>query len=297
MPNTPVQAAGEAMPTVTLESLMDRYQSAVNAANNLPYPLQDTVEEAELLASSEAFDGVTIAPSSYQGMVQAVRLAAKEIEDFPSSTILDAAVSGIHLFVEERETELPVERVERLARELAETLPNWAGGSYMAMVYPEGDGRGYWFRHISHGASSTDALGKLRSLMDEAATILVKYPELNIERIAVNEHGVHTFLKVPGVPPRAPVDPLLATIQEFHSGLTRFNELEKETVTQADEDRLVAETYGGPIDRLYDWDAPAVTLEGAIEALKLMKQQDVFSDRLGESMARAVLSFLEGAKA
>lgn len=193
------------------------------------------------------------------------------------------------------EHELPVERVERLARELAETLPNWAGGSYMAMVYP--DVRGFWFRHISHGASSSDALGKLRSLMEEAGTVLVKHPELNIERIAVNEHGVHTFIKVPSVPARAPIDPLLAKIQEYHSGYERFQTLEKDTVTQEDEDGLVEETYGRPMDQLTKWDTPAVTVEGAIAALKLMEVSDVFCDVLGKSMSRAVLSFLEGAKA
>ena len=192
--------------------------------------------------------------------------------------------------------ELPVDRVERLARELAETLPKWAGGNYMAMVYPEGDGRGFWFKHISSGESSSNALGQLRSLMYEAGTILAKHPEINIERIAVNQYGIHTFIKVPEIS-RGPIDPLLATIQEYRSGVERFSALEKSTVTQENEARLVEETYGPLMDQLINWNTPAVSVEGAIAALKLMEESDVFSDVMGETMSRAVLSFLEGAKA
>lgn len=296
MPNT-IPAAGEAMPTVSLESLMQQYKAADVLVNNLPHPLQDSPEEAVFHAAISAFEDVAVTLSSHEGMMEALRLAVKENEDFATSSISKVATVAALAFLEERETELPVERIERLAGELAETLPKWAGGSYMAMVYPEGDGRGYWFRHISHGESSTEALGKLRSLMDEAATILVKYPELNIDRIAVNEHGVHTFIKVPSVPPRAPIDPLLAKIQEYHSGYELFQALEKDTITQENEDQLVTETYGRPMDQLTKWDSPAVTVEGAIAALKFMEVSDVFSDVLGKTMTRAVISFLEGAKA
>lgn len=64
---------------------------------------------------------------------------------------------------ETTEDELPVDRVERLARELAETLPKWAGGNYMAMVYPEGDGRGFWFRSLARAENdnATDPLLKV----------------------------------------------------------------------------------------------------------------------------------------
>lgn len=295
MPNTTVQAAGEAMPTVTLEALMADYVSAMEAVTAHPGSIEKTPVEAALLAAVDALAKTTAGPSSYEGMMQAIRLAGQEVEDFSGSDMGETLVKGVLAFLEEREMELPVERIERLAGELAETLPKWAGGSYMAMVYPEGDGRGYWFRHILHGASSTDALGKLRSLMDEAATILVKHPKLNIERIAVNEHGVHTFIKVPEVPARPPVDPLLTKIKDFQAGLERLRSI-KDTITTENEERLVAETYGPLLDQLTEWDAPAVTLEGAIEALKLMKQQDVMNDPLGEAMRCAVLSFLEGVK-
>lgn len=193
-------------------------------------------------------------------------------------------------------TELPVDKVQRLAADLSKALVAWTGGSYMALVYPEGDNRGYWFRHIKHAENATDAFGKLRSLAHEAGSIVAMYPELNIERIAVNEHGVHTFLRTPGVPPRGPIDPLLSTILEYRSGLERLNEL-KSLITPENEDRLVGETYGPYEEKLMKWDTPAVTVEGAIEALKLMEESDVFIDTLGEKMSRAVLSFLEGLRA
>jgi hypothetical protein len=40
-------------------------------------------------------------------------------------------------------------RVDDLAFELAQTLSRWGGGNFMAMVYPEGDARGYWFRNVN----------------------------------------------------------------------------------------------------------------------------------------------------
>jgi hypothetical protein len=40
------------------------------------------------------------------------------------------------------------DHVDRLTRDLSEALPKWANGQFMAMVYPDGDARGYWFRSI-----------------------------------------------------------------------------------------------------------------------------------------------------
>lgn len=46
------------------------------------------------------------------------------------------------------EQELICDKVDRLARELSEALPQWFNGQFMAMVYPDGDVRGYWFRSL-----------------------------------------------------------------------------------------------------------------------------------------------------
>lgn len=162
MPNTSVQAAGEAMPTVSLESLVQQYLAAEYVANNLPYTLQDTPEEAALHAAVDAFDDVAVTLSSYEGMMQALRLAAQENEHHMNSNIMRVSVAAVLAFLEQREAELPVDRVERLARELSEALPKWAYGSFMAMVYPESDARGYWFRtiHKSEGLQDIDPIVK-----------------------------------------------------------------------------------------------------------------------------------------
>ncbi|RSC31219.1 hypothetical protein EGT36_21325 [Agrobacterium sp. FDAARGOS_525] len=147
MPNT-IPAAGEAMPEVTLEQMIARHNAALAAANSCDGPLEDTPEEAELHAAVEAFVESTAKLTSYAGVLDAMRLAAKENEDFSGSEITVTLVKGVLDFLEAREKELPVDRVERLAIELSEALPQWANGQFMAMVYPAGDVRGYWFRSI-----------------------------------------------------------------------------------------------------------------------------------------------------
>ncbi|MFA1622509.1 hypothetical protein ACDY96_06660 [Rhizobium mongolense] len=44
---------------------------------------------------------------------------------------------------------------------------------------------------------------------------------------------------------------------------------------------------------LVDWKDAARTREGAIEALKLMAEQEVFIDSMGEPLRLAVLRYLE----
>lgn len=41
---------------------------------------------------------------------------------------------------------------------------------------------------------------RLYELVSEAAKIIRENPEMKIDRIAINQHGVHTFHRVPGVP-------------------------------------------------------------------------------------------------
>lgn len=156
MPNT-IPAAGEAMPTVSLESLVQQYNAADKLVNNLPHALQDSPEEAVFHAAIDAFDDVAVTLSSHKGMMEALRLAAKETDEFTTSNIARVAVNAVLEFLEERDAEMPVERVERLAREMAETLPKWANGSFMAMVYPEGDARGYWFRSVTRDEHGKEA--------------------------------------------------------------------------------------------------------------------------------------------
>ncbi len=159
MPNT-IPAAGEAMPEITLEAMIARHNAALAAANSCAGTLEDSPEEVELHAAVEAFVESTAKLTSYAGVLDALRLAAKENEDFCGSEITVTLVKGVLAFLEERENELPVDRVTRLAQELAEALPAWMHGQFMAMVYPAGDVRGYWFRNINFDYSHLEGAAK-----------------------------------------------------------------------------------------------------------------------------------------
>lgn len=155
MPNT-IPAAGEAMPEVTLEAMIARHNAALAAANSCNGTLEDSPEEVELHAAVEAFVDSPAKLTSYAGVLDALRLAAKENEDFTGSEINVTLVKGVLAFLEEREKELPVDRITRLTQELSEALPTWMYGQFMAMVYPAGDARGVWFRSISFDRRHTE---------------------------------------------------------------------------------------------------------------------------------------------
>jgi hypothetical protein len=89
-------------------------------------------------------------------------------------------------------------------------------------------------------------------------------------------------------------DPLIVAIADYEAGCAAFNALPDGAITRENEEGLVMATYGGPQDRLTDWNEPARTREGAIAALKFMEEQHVFCDQVGEAMRRAVLGYLEG---
>ncbi|WCK24130.1 hypothetical protein [Agrobacterium pusense] len=296
MPNT-IPAAGEAMPEVTLEQMIARHNAALAAANNCAGPLEDSPEEVELHEAVEAFVESTAKLTSYAGVLDALRLAAKENEDFCGSEITVTLVKGVLDFLEAREKELPVDRVERLAIELSETLPQWANGQFMAMVYPAGDIRGFWFRNArDEGVKPSDPISRLREITNEAAMLIVTNPELGIDHVTINKHGIYTGLVVSGLS-HGPQDPLLDTIKGFREALAAFSAIPVDEITQANEDALVEETYGPWMEKLDNWDEPARSVEGAIEAIKHMQNQEVFCDVAGKSMAKAVLAFLEGVRA
>ncbi|MND71435.1 hypothetical protein D3C87_1160910 [compost metagenome] len=78
------------------------------------------------------------------------------------------------------EQELICDKVERLARELAEALPLWANGAFMAEVFPAGDPRGFWFRN-----TRTTARGKE---IDPVITALQAYQNGNAAFCAIKEN-------------------------------------------------------------------------------------------------------------
>lgn len=88
-------------------------------------------------------------------------------------------------------------------------------------------------------------------------------------------------------------DPLLSVSNAYKSGLAAFNAIPDDILTRENEEQFVADTYADAHDQIAAWDQPAMTRDGAIEALRFMKEQDVFSDAFGEPLRRAVLGYLE----
>jgi hypothetical protein len=283
---------------------------------------------------------------------------------------------------------LPVDRVEKLSIQLSHALDDWREHThvpFMAYVPPASLGCGFHYQIMQQDLglpTRSDAVIQLYEILGKASRIIRNSPELQIERISINEHGAQTFRKIEGaslidgsetmsktvsalyadwqeqyqianksglseeernlavdriyhiatamisVPPASVVeyamkldactehgafplrkelidevisiakcrpcnDPLMDTIEAYRAGLREMNAIPIDDVTFENEDELVAKTYGEPMNRLLQWDQPALTKEGAIEALKLMDEQNVFTDRVGETMRLAVLRFLE----
>lgn len=197
------------------------------------------------------------------------------------------------------QTELPVDQVERLARELSEALPQWVNGQFMAMVYPAGDIRGFWFRNARNEDSKpVDPRARLREITNEAAMLIATNPDMNIDHITVDKDGIYTGLRFSGFD-TSPRDPLLDVIDSYRAGLIEFNRL---TADERDDKRWPehgAATYEPWQVALDDWSEPARTCEGAIEALRaaLSEQDGVRGSVAADRLVKAALEYLEGVRA
>lgn len=92
-----------------------------------------------------------------EGAIAALQHALEEGDAFSCSDSLTSMTRAALNFLEDQEKELPVDRVERLARELSDALSHWANGQFMAMVFPAGDIRGFWFRTVSRDERGDEA--------------------------------------------------------------------------------------------------------------------------------------------
>ncbi|MGY5793648.1 hypothetical protein ACXHXM_25900 len=137
----------------------------------------------------------------------------------------------------------------------------------------------------------SEALWRLQTLANEIGVILGDFPQLKLERVSVNEHGVHLVHKIPGF---RKADALRETIVAYRQGANAFRAMAAAgAVTRENEDAVALETYEKHERALIEWKDGARTREGAIEALKLMAEQDVFIDSMGEPLRLAVLRYLE----
>jgi hypothetical protein len=87
---------------------------------------------------------------------------------------------------------------------------------------------------------------------------------------------------MPNTPVRAAAegmpDPIITAVQAYRDGNAAFNAIkEAEYEAHGGEDAVIAKTYGAPMDALSDWDQPAKTRAGAIEALRLIQHENRMS--------------------
>lgn len=93
--------------------------------------------------------------------------------------------------------------------------------------------------------------------------------------------------------PQAP-DPLLETIRLYQRGLSDFN---AQAVGDVDWSKVADATYGPHLETLSEWDSPASSLEGAVEALRisLTEEDGVYGCDAADRMVKAAYTFLKEA--
>jgi hypothetical protein len=144
-------------------------------------------------------------------------------------------------------------------------------------------------------------LSRLNELLFEAGIIIRDNPDLKFERVSINEHGIHTFIRMPGRPLPADdlsgSDALLDTILCFRAETAAYNAAKYVSDEEANE-RAKA-TFEPWLEKLRAWEGPANSLEGAIEALKLARDEEASFE--GEPtvarMINAALGYLSRSRA
>lgn len=147
MPKT-IPAAGEAMPE-KLEDLIARHNAALKAANICEGTLEGTPQEAELHAAVNAFYDSTAKLTSFEGVMDALRMAEKENRDFHGSIVSETLVKGALDFLEEREAEAPWTKAKRLGKELSVILKE-LGDTEFAFIRPSSNQFAVCFGALPH---------------------------------------------------------------------------------------------------------------------------------------------------
>lgn len=87
-------------------------------------------------------------------------------------------------------------------------------------------------------------------------------------------------------------DPLFAAILDYRAGNAAFEALPI-AETQEDENAQVRATYGPPMQRLNSWSAPATSLRGVAEAIRIVLDEDDFGCFLSRPVLSAALAYLD----
>jgi hypothetical protein len=84
-------------------------------------------------------------------------------------------------------------------------------------------------------------------------------------------------------------DPIISAIQAYRDGNAAYN------ATPRDDEETIARTYGPPLDVLQEWERPAQTREGALEAIRLAfeTEREFMGESLTHNMLAAALAYFE----
>ncbi|MDW9417413.1 hypothetical protein GOB15_23780 [Sinorhizobium meliloti] len=91
-------------------------------------------------------------------------------------------------------------------------------------------------------------------------------------------------------------DPLLETIMAFRAGTLAYSAVdEREWPLYGGEQAVIAKTYGPPLNALEEWDRPAETRQGALEALRFAHEESLAfqSAPTVAAMVAAALAYFE----
>lgn len=91
-------------------------------------------------------------------------------------------------------------------------------------------------------------------------------------------------------------DPLLEAIRLYQRGLEDFN---IQAVPDADWGAVADSTYAPHLAALSEWEQPAASFEGAVEALRisLTEEDGVYGCRAADRMVKAAYDYLKGVRA
>ena len=95
-------------------------------------------------------------------------------------------------------------------------------------------------------------------------------------------------------------DPVYQAITNYSYGMNLFSLIAEKDWDKAGGERAVIEaTYGPPLEVLINWEVPATSREGAIEALTFVSEEckDFFASPTILPMVLAALGYLESLKA
>lgn len=174
--NGPIPAGGEAMPKGPNPEYCAAWEKCRDLGKQLSQALADTGDQEYAFVRPAGVDFAV--------------LFGLRAEDVSAASYVGTAV----------------DRVERLTGQLAVALDEWNAQTntpMMVHIPPASSEKTIWFENTARHADlpqGHEAVKRLNALLGEAGRIIRDNPDLAIDTININDHGVHTFYIVPDVP-------------------------------------------------------------------------------------------------